>query len=67
RIEPKNNIAYAAQAIWMTYQSTGIDLSGTALSWLKTVSSQNGQLRADQIFLRHLVRAQTSRQLMPAR
>lgn len=67
RIEPKNNIAYAAQAVWMVYQATGIDLSSHALEWLRLCASQDGRTRADQIFLRHLVRAQTSHRLMPAR
>ncbi len=67
RIEPKNNIAYAAQAIWMVYQATGIDLSSQAVNWLRSCVSQDGSMRADQIFLRHLVRAQTSHRLMPAR
>jgi alpha-amylase/alpha-mannosidase (GH57 family) len=65
RIEPKNSIAYAAQAVWMTYQATGIDLTNKSLEFLKSTVSQNGTVRADQLFLKHLVRAQTSRQLMP--
>ncbi len=60
RIEPKNNTAYAAQAVWMAYQATGIDLSEYAVRELRYVSSQSGNIRGDQIFLQHLVRAQTS-------
>jgi hypothetical protein len=67
RIEPKNNIAYSAQSVWMVYQATGIDLSSHALAWLKHCVSQDGRTRADQIFVQHLVRAQTSHRLMPAR
>lgn len=60
RIEPKNNTAYAAQAVWMVYQAIGVDLSETTLKNLRHVVSQNGNIRADQVFLQHLVRAQTS-------
>ena len=49
----------------MTYQATGIDLTNKSLEFLKSTVSQNGTVRADQLFLKHLVRAQTSRQLMP--
>ena len=27
RIEPQNNVAYAAQAVWLTYLATGVDLT----------------------------------------
>jgi alpha-amylase/alpha-mannosidase (GH57 family) len=67
RIEPRNNIAYAAQAVWMVYQASGIDLTHRAIAWLKEATSQGGILRADQVFLQHLQRAQTSHQLMPSR
>jgi alpha-amylase/alpha-mannosidase (GH57 family) len=67
RIEPKNNIAYAAQAVWMTYEATGIDLSSKALKLLSPITSQDGRIRADQIFMKHLVRAQTSHRIMPNR
>ncbi len=65
RIEPKNNTAYAAQAVWMAYQATGIDLSEYAVETLRYVSSQSGNIRGDQVFLQHLVRAQTSLYQMP--
>ena len=65
RIEPKNNTAYAAQAVWMVYQATGIDLSEYAVRELRYVSSQRGNIRGDQVFLQHLVRAQTSAYQMP--
>lgn len=67
RIEPRNNVAYAAQAVWMAYQATGIDLAPKAVQWLANVSSARSQLRADQVFMQHLVRAQTSQLSMPAR
>ncbi len=67
RIEPKNNTAYAAQAVWMVYQATGIDLSEYATQELRYVVSQSGNIRGDQVFLQHLVRAQTSMYQMPRR
>lgn len=50
RIEPRNNIAYAAQAIWLTELATGMDLSEQALKWLKPVKSWRSGLRGDQVF-----------------
>lgn len=62
RIEPKNNVAYAAQAVWLTAAATGIDLAATALEGLCKVRSRHSGLGADTVFLRHLRRA---RDLMP--
>ena len=39
RIEPRNNVAYAAQASWLTRQATGVDLSRLAESELAKVKS----------------------------
>ena len=50
RIEPRNNIAYAAQAVWLTELASGIDLSEQALKWLKPVKSWRSGLRGDQVF-----------------
>jgi hypothetical protein len=57
RIEPRNNIAYAAQAIWLTQKATGVDLSPLALSALSHVRSWRTGLQADEVFRRHLYRA----------
>jgi hypothetical protein len=35
RIEPRNNIAYAAQAVWLTQLAVGVDLSKTALKMVQ--------------------------------
>jgi hypothetical protein len=67
RIEPRNNVAYAAQAVWMAYQATGIDLTPNITEWLTRVISQSGSVRADQVFMKHLVKAQTSHLSMPVR
>lgn len=57
RIEPKNNLAYAAQAVWLTKQATGEDLSSVVLSDLSKVASQKTKLRGDQVFKNYLTRA----------
>jgi len=50
RIEPQNNIAYAAQAVWLTEQVTGKDLKPMALAVLKKVKDQRTGLRGDTVF-----------------
>lgn len=50
RIEPQNNIAYAAQAVWLTKQATGKDLKPMALALLKKVKDQRTGLRGDTVF-----------------
>jgi alpha-amylase/alpha-mannosidase (GH57 family) len=57
RIEPRNNVAYAAQAVWLTEKATGVDLSPLALSLLSHVRSWRTGLQADEVFRRHLMRA----------
>jgi hypothetical protein len=51
RIEPQNNIAYAAQAIWLTKKVTGKDLQPRALALLKKVKDPKTGLRGDTIFV----------------
>jgi hypothetical protein len=60
RIEPRNNISYAAQSVWLTYQATGVDLSSQAVNWLMPVKSWRSGLRADLVFDHHLSRARKS-------
>jgi alpha-amylase/alpha-mannosidase (GH57 family) len=57
RIEPKNNIAYAAQAVRLVRMATGIDLAPGVLANLRQVISPNTGVRGDKIFQRHLKRA----------
>jgi hypothetical protein len=57
RIEPRNNVAYAAQAVLLTRQATGTDLSRLAETELAKVKSWRSGLRADAVFRKHLVRA----------
>jgi hypothetical protein len=57
RIEPRNNVAYAAQAVWLTKLAVGVDLSRHALKWFKKVKSWRSGLSADVVFTHHLQRA----------
>lgn len=58
RIEPQNNIAYAAQAIWLTYQVTGVDLKPVAMQVLAKVKDQLTGLRGDTVFSERYQRMQ---------
>lgn len=55
RIESKNNLAYAAQAVALTQEATGIDLSEKVKGMRQVVSPSSG-LRGDQVFGAHLDR-----------
>jgi hypothetical protein len=57
RIEPKNNIAYAAQAVWLTQIAAGENLAPFVGPLLKKVVSNRTSLNAETIFLQHLERA----------
>lgn len=60
RIEPRNNVKYAAQAVWLTRQvKPDLDLDGI-LSDLKKVVSTRSNLRADQVFKKHIQSAQAA-------
>jgi len=50
RIEPQNNVAYAAQAVWLTKQAIGVDLKPLALDLLKQVKDERTGLRGDTVF-----------------
>jgi alpha-amylase/alpha-mannosidase (GH57 family) len=58
RIEPKNNVAYAAQAVWLTRLATGIDLSSQSAADLAHVISQQTGARGDRFFRRQMQRAE---------
>jgi alpha-amylase/alpha-mannosidase (GH57 family) len=49
RIEPRNNIAYAARAIQLTAQATDEDVSPLAAEHLRKVRDARGDLRGDQV------------------
>jgi alpha-amylase/alpha-mannosidase (GH57 family) len=58
RIEPKNNLAYAAQATRLSYQASGVDLAPAAIERLRRVASHRSGLRGDQVFAQQLRRAE---------
>jgi len=65
RIEPKNNVAYAAQAVRLARLATGIDLSAeTAADFARVQSARTG-LRADQVFWKYLQRQETASRAIP--
>lgn len=59
RIEPRNNLAYAAMAIALTYQATGVDLGPVLTRELSLVVSQRTRRTAGQIFSNQFERTQT--------
>ncbi len=58
RIEPRNNVAYAAQAVWLARLATGVDLEPDINAYLKRVRSAMTGLSADTVFSNHLRRAE---------
>jgi len=58
RIEPKNNVAYAAQAVRLARLATGVDLEQFVAADLRRVKSERTSLRADQVFCQHIRRAE---------
>ena len=59
RIEPKNNVAYAARAVQLTRMAADVNLAPLAAEALRHVVSARSGLRGDQVFLRQLERAQS--------
>jgi len=59
RIEPANNVAYAAQAVLLARHATGIDLSSEMISYLERVKSNKTQLNAAEVFKRHINSAES--------
>jgi hypothetical protein len=58
RIEPRNNVAYAAQAVRLARLATGVDLESQTTSDLMRVVSQFNRLSAASVFERHLRRSE---------
>jgi alpha-amylase/alpha-mannosidase (GH57 family) len=57
RIEPQNVVAYAAQAVLLARQATGVDLTPAVLEDLNLVVSQDTHRNAGEIFSQHQVKA----------
>lgn len=58
RIEPKNNVRYAAQAVWLTKLATDVDLSNDAIDLFRQVSSWRTGLTGDLVFQAHMKKAE---------
>jgi hypothetical protein len=58
RIEPKNNLAYAAHAVRLAQMAAGVDLAREARALLRHVESSRTGLRGDRVFARYLHRVQ---------
>ncbi len=56
RIEPKNNVAYAAQVVRLTRMATGYDLAPQLLADMKHVFSHRTGVRGDMVLSRQLQR-----------
>jgi alpha-amylase/alpha-mannosidase (GH57 family) len=54
RIEPRNNVAYAAQAIRLTSLATGINLEAQLKADLHFVVSYRSNLRGDKVLLKEM-------------
>lgn len=63
RIEPRNNVAYSAQAVWLNHQATGVDLTSLAMAWLRPVKSWRSGLRGDVVFSQFFQRVRGSENL----
>jgi len=57
RIEPRNSVAYAAQAVRLARVASSIDLSSQLMTDLRKVVSHRTGLRGDQVLADHLNRA----------
>lgn len=57
RIEPRNNLAFAARAVWLVHQATQTDLEPLVLRGLEGVSDERTKLNAVQVFADALGRA----------
>jgi len=62
RIEPRNVITYAAQAVRLARLATGDDLASQALADLRHVVSPKTGLRADQVFNQQISRTWNAEQ-----
>jgi alpha-amylase/alpha-mannosidase (GH57 family) len=54
RIEPRNNVAYAAQAVRLTVKASGVNLSDQLMADLHYVASHRSNLRGDKVLQREM-------------
>ena len=60
RIEPKNNVSYAAQAVYLTEKATGTSLAKNSLKAISPVYSQSSLLSAEEVFTQTYDRCQSN-------
>ncbi|MHB0923242.1 MAG: DUF3536 domain-containing protein [Bellilinea sp.] len=65
RIEPKNVVIYAAQAVWWSKLATGVDLTGEAGKLFSRVHSWRNGANADRIFFDHIDRLRYGQMTFP--
>lgn len=65
RIEPRNNVAYAAQAVYLTQKATGIDLSPMATACFGDVFSSRTGLQGKTVFTQSYEQAQNTPLVLP--
>jgi len=65
RIEPRNVVTYAAQAVWWTRLATQTNLTPQAQALFAQVKSWRSGLRADTIFNSHMERLRFSQMTFP--
>jgi len=61
RLEPQNNIAYAAKAVYLTERATGAELRSVVTDLLQRVQSEKTSLRGDTVFSQTMMRAQAEK------
>ena len=61
RIEPTNNVAHAAQAVWLAYQASGTRYADEASRMLRSVKSRRTGLRGDEVFFEKYLMAENHR------
>ena len=54
RIEPRYNVAYAAQAVRLTYMATGMNLSEQLVADLHYVIGYRSNIRGDKVFQKEM-------------
>jgi alpha-amylase/alpha-mannosidase (GH57 family) len=54
RIEPRNNVAYAAQAVRLTAKATGVNLTEQLMADMHYVASYRSNLRGDKVLQREM-------------
>lgn len=65
RIEPKNVIVYAAQAVWWAKLATEVDFTDEVVALFSRVHSWRNGIKADRIFSDHIQRLRYGQMTLP--